>query len=112
VRSGQCYWNESTAWHRYVADGVNADQSGVELDNLGGRRCQDIDGARIRVRMWSLDVNDTLIFRGFGFGQMRVHDRRFTRLSVHVEKRRVKCHQKKRRYDAAGRQLSHVRHSD
>jgi hypothetical protein len=100
-------YDEATARHRDVADEVHADESGVEVNNLRSCRCQDIDGARTRVRVQSFHVNDALIFRGFGFGQVRVNSRRFSGVRVHVEKRRVKRRQKERRDDAAGRQLPH-----
>jgi hypothetical protein len=99
--------DEASAWHRYIADRVDADQSGGERNNLRSRRREDIYGARIRVRMRTLHVNDTLVFGGFEFGQMGMYRRRFSKVRVHVEKRRVKDREKKRRYCATGRQFSH-----
>jgi hypothetical protein len=58
--------------------------------------------------MWALHVNDALVFRGFELRQMGMNGGRFAGLRVHMEKRRVKQSDKKSRYYAAGRQLSHA----
>jgi hypothetical protein len=90
--------------------GVDADQNGIEVKDLRSCRRQDINGARIRVRMRTLHVNDAFIFRGFQFRQMSVNRRRFPNMRVHMEKRRNEHREKKSRYGAARRQfLQHVR---
>jgi hypothetical protein len=62
--------------------------------------------------MQTLHVHDTLIFGGFEFGQMRVYRRCFSRVRVHMEKRRIENREKKRGYHAAGRYLSHGLYSE
>jgi hypothetical protein len=104
-RSGEC--NEATAWHGHIADAGYTDENGAELDDLGSCCCEDIDGARIRMRMRTLHVHNAFIFRRFKFRQMCVYCRRLARVRVHVEKRSVKHRQKKRRYCAASRQSPH-----
>ena len=103
-RSSEC--NEATAWHGHIANGEYTDENGVELDNLGSCRCEDIDGPRVRMRMRTLHVHNAFIFRRFKFGQMCVYCRRFTRMRVHMEKRSVKHREKERRNCAASRQSS------
>ena len=61
------------------------------------------------MRMLALHMNDTLIFGGLEFRQMRVYRCCSSRVRVHVEKRSIEHRQKKRRYCAAGRQFSHGR---
>jgi hypothetical protein len=52
-------------------------------------------------------MHDALIFSGLEFRQMGVYCRRFPRMRVHMEKRRIENRQKERRYCSAGRDSSH-----
>jgi hypothetical protein len=108
VRSGLCDRDESAAWHRHVVNGIDADQGGIELNKLWSSCRQDIYGARIRMRMRTLHMDNALIFSSFEFGQMRVDRRRFPKVRVHVEKWCIQHREKERGYCAAGRQSSHT----
>ena len=102
-------WDKATAGHWRRQDGAGAYQCSGEMNNLGGGRCQDIDRARIRVRVLALDVDDALVFRSFELlRQVRVYRRCSVRVHMHMEKRCAKYGKEKRRYSAAGCQSSHV----
>jgi hypothetical protein len=103
LRHGQ----KAAAFEQHGPDRVDADQNGIEVNDLRSCRRQDINGARIRVRVRTLHMNDAFIFRGFQFRQMRVNRRRFPSVRVHMEKRRNEHREKKSRYSAERRQFPH-----
>ena len=78
------------------------------MNNLRSRRGEDVNGASVCMRVFALHVHDALVFYRFEFRQMCVYCRRFPRMRMHVEERRVEHRKKKRRYRAAGRQSSHA----
>jgi hypothetical protein len=79
------------------------------MNNLRGRRGENVNGASICVRVFALHVHDAFVFYRFEFRQMCVYCRCFPRMRMHVEKRRIEHRKKKRRYRAAGRQFTHGR---
>ena len=107
MSSGLRHGQKAAAFEQDGPDRVDADQNGIEVNDLRSCCRQDINGARIRVRVRTLHMNDAFIFRGFQFRQMRVNRRRFPRVRVHMEKRRNEHREKKSRYSAERRQFPH-----
>jgi hypothetical protein len=106
LRHGQ----DAAALEQDGADHADIDKNGIEVKDLRSCRRQDINGARIRVRMGTLHVNDALVLCGFQFQQVRVNRRRFPSMRVHVKKRGNEHREEKSRYGAAPRQfLQHIK---
>ena len=81
----------------------------IEVDDVRRRCRQNIDRSSICVRIRPLHVNHALVFRGFEFREMRVNQRRFALVDVHMEERGIKSCQEQRRDGAACSHFSHGR---
>ena|SRR5262245_47550582 len=79
------------------------------MNELPRNRDQNVDGPRSRVRMRLFHMHDAFVFRTFKLWKVRVYERRFACVGMHVEQRSVNRGQEQRYHGAPGDCSSHGR---
>src|SRR5262245_44931263 len=79
------------------------------MNELPRSRDQDVDGPRSRVRMRLFHMHGALVFRTFKLRKVRVYERRFACIGMHVEQWSVNRGQEQRYDGAPGDCPSHGR---
>ena len=87
---------------------MDADEDCIGVNDVRSRRCQNIDGSFLVIRVRRLHVRAALATRVFRFRKMSVDQRRIaTVVRVEMEQRRINRSQKQRSDSAASDRPSH-----
>ena len=109
VRNGNRCHQVSVRNHSRTLCSDFADDRKIQVNRLDDSRGQQIERARVSVRVERFHVHDALVFRGCKLWKMRMDQRCLACMQMHVEQGSVKRRYQQRGYRAARNDWSHER---